>query len=71
MTWQLIAVGVIVAVAVLYLARQTWRAWNPKKGGCGGSCGCAGKPAPVADRPEQASALIPSEQLTLRRRPGS
>jgi hypothetical protein len=68
MVWQLIVVGLIVAVAVLYLVRQTWRAWNPRKGGCGGGCGCAGNGASPAEEKGPAAGLIPPEQITLRRR---
>jgi len=60
MNWQLLAVGVIVAAAVSYLARQTWRTWSAKKSGCGG-CGCGSKSNDNAT-------VIPVEQLTLRRR---
>jgi FeoB-associated Cys-rich membrane protein len=67
MTWQLIAVLVIVAAAAVYLIRQTWRTWSRKAGACGGGCGCARK-TPTATGSNGTAALIPSEQLTLRRR---
>jgi hypothetical protein len=67
MHWQLVAVILIVTAASCYLLRQTWRAWiAATKPGCGGGCGCAGRPgAGVTPRPE---AVLPPEQLTLRRR---
>lgn len=63
MDWQLTTVAVLVMAALAYLGRQTWRTWFGRKSGCGGGCGCS-KPA---ERNGQA-ALIPAEQLTLRRR---
>lgn len=62
MQWQLLAVGLIVAGAVGYLARRAWRTWAGRKSGCGG-CGC--KPA---DRPAARAAVIPLEQVVPRRR---
>jgi hypothetical protein len=63
MHWQLTAVILIVTAAGCYLLRQTWRAWTAAgKPGCGGGA----KPGPAtAARP---LALIPPEQITLRRR---
>ena len=66
MNWQLPIVILIVAGAAGYLGLQTWRSWTGRKAGCGkGSCGCGAAK-------EKASAgsevLIPSGQLTLRRR---
>lgn len=61
MDWQLLfALGLVVA-AVVYLFRQTWRAWAGKKAGCGGGCGCADKPRKTSDAP-----LIAPEQLLSR-----
>jgi hypothetical protein len=68
MSWQLILVVLIVTVAVLYLVRQTWRAWSPRKGACGGGCSCPGKSAAPAEENGVSATLIPAEQLTLRRR---
>ncbi len=59
MLWQLIIVGVVVAVAAFYLVRQTWRTWTARKRGCG-DCGCARPASPTSQT------LIPLEQLTLR-----
>ncbi len=56
--WQLLLVIPIVAVAVCYLARQTWRTWSGKKSGCRG-CGCKASPAAQGE-------VIPVEQLTVR-----
>jgi hypothetical protein len=65
MNWQLAIVSVIVAAAVLYLGRRSWRTWSRKAGGCGSGCGCSSKPP---DLRNGSAALIPSEQITLRRR---
>jgi hypothetical protein len=66
MDWQLIAVSGIVLVAAGYLLRQTWRTWSGRKAGCGG-CGCAKEQSANATP----AALIPAEQLRLRRRTGA
>ena len=53
----------IVAAAGGYLLRQTWRTWAGGKTGCGSGCACPTKPESPAT-----SAIIPLDQLTLRRR---
>ena len=58
MGWQLLVAAGIVALAAAYLVRQTWRAWNGTKSGCGGGCGCASKPTQHKSDP-----LISTEQL--------
>jgi hypothetical protein len=68
MDWQLVVVLVIVAAAVLYLARASWRAWRGKKAGCGGGCSCAKTPATNTEANGHVT-LIPVEQLSLRQRP--
>jgi hypothetical protein len=65
MTWQLVAVLVIVAAAAAYLGWRTWRTWAGSKSGCGGGCSCPGKSS--SQRTDNAVPLIPSHQLTLRR----
>jgi hypothetical protein len=66
MNWQLLVVSMIVAAAGLYLIRQSWRTWSGRKGGgCGKGCGCASK---STDQSNGDVTLIPSEQITLRRR---
>lgn len=55
MNTQLTVVLVVVGLAVVYVARQTWRSWR----GCGKGCGCATTTPPAA--------LIPPEELKLRR----
>jgi hypothetical protein len=30
----------VIAAAVIFLAWKGWRALSPRKGGCGGNCGC-------------------------------
>ena len=69
MDWQLVVVALVVAAASLYLARQSWRAWSGKKAGCG-SCSCKPPPGASAAPPAGQVALIPSDQLTLRRPEG-
>ena len=64
MGWQLPAVGVVIAAALLYVGRRAWRTWTAAKGGsCGGGCGCAS----VREK-EPAGAIIPAEELKLRKR---
>jgi len=64
MDWQLLLVVVFVMLALLYLGRQTLRAWRGKGAGCGG-CKCPGTTsAPNAT----AETLVPLEQVRLRRR---
>lgn len=65
MEWQAGIVVACVVLAVVYIARATWRTWHPKPGGCGGGCGCATAVPPAAER----ITLIPADQLTVRRRP--
>ncbi len=60
MVAQIIVVTVIVAAAVLYLARQTWRTWTGKRGGCSKGCGCG------ESRPKERPELIAPEQLLVR-----
>jgi hypothetical protein len=60
MDWQLMAVTILVAAALAYLARTTWRTWKKGQGACGGACSCAAAP-------KTAEALIPAASLTLRR----
>jgi len=64
MDWQLILVVLIVAAAVLYLGRQSWRMWLGKKAGCG-SCSCS-KPGATAQGNGKVT-VIPVSQLTVRR----
>ena len=66
MDWQLVIVALMVLVAALYLGRRSWRTWRVSKSGCAGSCGCASKAKPAESNGQ--ATLIPSEQLTLRRR---
>ena len=68
MTWQLAAVGLLVALALLYLARSAWRTWTGARSGCAGGCGCAAPARPAAG--EGRSTFISSQELTLRRRDG-
>ena len=62
MGWQLVLVGLCVALALGYLARRGWRTWRGRAAGCGG-CKCTTPPAR-----QEAATLIPVEQLTLRSR---
>jgi hypothetical protein len=65
MEWQLLLVGVLVALALIYLGRQTLRTWRGQGAGCG-ACKCA-TPSKKTNG-TAADTLIPIEQLKLRRR---
>jgi hypothetical protein len=65
MEWQLLLVGVLVALALIYLGRQTLRTWRGQGTGCG-ACKCA--PTSKTSNAKAAHTLIPSDQLKLRRR---
>jgi hypothetical protein len=63
MSWQLVVVFALVALAAAYVAWHTRCEWtSAKKGRCGGGCGCAAKPAQAADQP------VMIEQLSVRER---
>jgi hypothetical protein len=64
MDWQLLLVVVLVMLALLYLGRQTLRAWHGKSAGCGG-CKC---PSTANTSNSAAETLIPLDQIRLRRR---
>jgi hypothetical protein len=64
--WQLILVGLIVAVAMAFLAKSAWQTLRGKARGCGGKCACPRRGA--AAQPAESDRLIPSHQLILRRR---
>ncbi len=66
MNWQLLIVGVLVALALVYLGRQTLRTWRGRGTGCGG-CKCSGT-AKTSHSAAPADKLIPVEQVRLRRR---
>jgi hypothetical protein len=66
MPWQLTATLVLVAAAAGFLSWRLLRSLRPGKGGCGGSCGCAGKAA----TPAAGADLIASDSLRPRQ-PGS
>jgi hypothetical protein len=60
-SWQLVAVGLIVAGAAGYLVRRSWRSWRFPSQGCGGSCGCA------STKPEENSVhFVAADELTVR-----
>lgn len=65
MDWQLLLVVVLVILALLYLGRQTLRAWRGKGVGCGG-CKCPS----TAKTPDHAATetLIPIDLVRLRKR---
>jgi hypothetical protein len=64
MDWQALVVGVLIAVAVVYLGRQTWRTWFAPSGGCGGGCSCPGKKAEA--KTAVPTTLISVDELTQR-----
>ncbi len=61
MEWQLILVALVIAGAIGYLARATWRTWRASRTGCGRGCGCSTK-APAT------TSLINTADLTARLR---
>ena len=63
MDWQLLFVGVLLVLALLYLGRRTLRTWRGQGAGCGG-CKCPS----TSKTPNAAETLIPLEQVRLRRR---
>lgn len=63
MDWQLLLVVLLVMLALLYLGRQTLRAWRGQSAGCGGC-----KHSGTSRKPSAAETLIPIEQVRLRRR---
>jgi hypothetical protein len=70
MNWQIDLVLIIVAIATIYLVRQTWRTWSGGKAGCGGKCSCAGEKSAAAARNGHVT-VVPVDQLMLRKRDGS
>ncbi len=55
--WQLLAVLAVLALAVIYLARQAIRTLRGRGAGCGGGCNCA---------PEQPGNLLSADDLMKR-----
>ena len=70
MDWQLLSVAVIVAAALWYLGRATWRSLRPGNSGCGGGCGCSAKAVPEGANGDGGT-VIPAEQLLNRLRNSS
>ncbi len=62
MVLQYCLVGLTLALAGLYLARQSWQTWVGSQKGCGG--GCCGKAQ--KGQPDAEAGLIPADQLGLR-----
>ena len=69
MTLQLTVVALIVAAAAGYLVWAGWRSLRSSKRACGGGCACSGSTG--AAQAAKSIRLIPSDQLTLRRKDGS
>lgn len=65
MDWQLLFVGVLVLLAVVYLGRRTLRTWRGQGAGCGG-CKCPSTANSASSTGMET--LIPVEHLRLRRR---
>ncbi len=61
---QLIVVGLIVAVAAIFLVRQWLRPWLKKGTGCGGSCGCGHS----VNRANEKTEILIGETLQVRKR---
>ena len=53
MDWQLLGVQLLIAAAIAYLVRATWKTWFGRTAsGCGSGCGkCASSAAPQAAAP--------------------
>jgi hypothetical protein len=67
MSWQWPLVILVIVLAAVYLARQTWRTWTgSKSGGCGGGCSCS---KATATPNQDGVTLVPVEQVKLLRRP--
>jgi hypothetical protein len=67
MFYQWLAVGLMIAAAVVYVSRRTIRTWfGAKKTGCGGGCG-SGCKTPAVPK-EGSSAFVPVDQLKVRSR---
>jgi hypothetical protein len=66
--WQTAAVVLAVALAGVYLARQTLRTWRGRGSGCGGGCQCPSSSASRGSSP--AGGLIGVDELTTRLRGG-
>jgi hypothetical protein len=68
MDWQTITVVFLVAAAVAYLTRRTWRTWRGRAAGCG-SCRCGNATAPSQSGIQGSDrALISHDELTARLR---
>lgn len=57
---QIWIVAGIIALAAAYVARQSWRTWNPRPGAACGGCGCA--------KTEPAAPAAQRMVLTIKRR---
>ncbi len=64
MDLQLTIAVVLVAGSALYLVRVLCRSWMAGKSGCGGGCSCKKTQIPRTE------ALIPSQEIVLRKRIG-
>lgn len=66
---QNLIVILLIAGAAAFLAWKGWRALAPKKGGCGGSCGCGNEknlPAKPAETAGGKTVFIASGDLVNR-----
>jgi hypothetical protein len=60
-TW---IVAGLIALAALYVGRQTWRTWSPRPGSvCGGGCDCA-KSGPGDEAPAERLVLSIKQRQT-------
>lgn len=61
---QLIASGLVVALAAIFLMRQWLRPWLSKKGGCQGGCGCGH----ATKQTNEKTQILIGETLQVRKR---
>ncbi len=64
MDWQITLAWIAIGGAGAYILWRAVRTLRPSKTGCAGGCGCA---KPAESKEPTPAAIIPPEQLVLRR----